>query len=500
MLKMILADDEPIITRGIRKLVDWEQIGISVISEHEDGSSAMEQILVRKPDLALLDISMPGMTGIEILKNIHDLQLPTKVIFISGFQDFEYARDALTYGAVEYLLKPVIKEELLKAVEKAAGTINEQYASIRTKLEEREQAEACGVPEKTTYLPVLADVLFHGMESAQEKRLIRFSMNSFLEEYLEEKGLGILFSKEDRIVMILKGTDRKTAWEFLYELQKECSELLGKKTAFILGECTDKMSEIPDIYKKCAELYGYFFFEDQMTIPILKTGEPVFQKHAGMEDLILVRESILEAILTQDRESFRRSFERFARILCVAAEGRKEDACYYFCSMVRFVEDKICAMNLAGRKPDMKELLEKSRRCQNFSQMKSLFGEYLEGYQEQMKSEMENNDRKSIMRAKEYIETHYKENLTLEVLAGEVYMNPYYFSSFFKKHAGMNFKDYVNKVRIQQAVSLLVSTDMKAYEIASEVGFRDVRSFTEVFSRIYGETPNNYRKRILSGL
>ncbi len=76
-------------------------------------------------------------------------------------------------------------------------------------------------------------------------------------------------------------------------------------------------------------------------------------------------------------------------------------------------------------------------------------------------------------------------------------MNPYYFSSFFKKNAGENFKDYVNRVRLSHAVTLLVSTDMKTYEIAAEVGFRDARSFTEVFSRVYGETPSAYKKRVL---
>ncbi len=102
------------------------------------------------------------------------------------------------------------------------------------------------------------------------------------------------------------------------------------------------------------------------------------------------------------------------------------------------------------------------------------------------------------MKAKDYIEKHYMDNLSLNVLAEEIHMNPYYFSSFFKKHAGENFKDYVNKVRISHAVSLLLSTDKKTYEIAMETGFRDARSFSEVFSRIYGETPSSYKKRVKS--
>lgn len=99
-MRMILADDEPMIIRGIQKLLDFGQLGIEIVGEYTDGKSAMKGILEQKPDLALLDISMPEMTGVEILKTCRDMGLDTKVIFISGFQEFEYARAAVQYGAV----------------------------------------------------------------------------------------------------------------------------------------------------------------------------------------------------------------------------------------------------------------------------------------------------------------------------------------------------------------------------------------------------------------
>ena len=88
------------------------------------------------------------------------------------------------------------------------------------------------------------------------------------------------------------------------------------------------------------------------------------------------------------------------------------------------------------------------------------------------------------------------DNLTLEVMAKELHMNSYYFSSYFKKNAGENFKDYLNRVRVTHALSLLISTNLKIYGIAIEVGFRDARSLTEAFQKVYNETPANYKKRI----
>lgn len=114
MFRMIIADDEPVITRGITKLVNWEELGIEITACFHNGLDALHEILGQKPDLAVLDISMPGRTGIEILKELHAAGASTKVIFISGFQEFSYARDALAFGAVDYLLKPVKRDALLE--------------------------------------------------------------------------------------------------------------------------------------------------------------------------------------------------------------------------------------------------------------------------------------------------------------------------------------------------------------------------------------------------
>ena len=502
MLRMILADDEPVITRGIKKLVDWAQLGVLVVGEYENGSNAMEGILTEKPDIALLDISMPGMSGIEILKSIRKMELPTKVIFISGFQDFEYAKSAITYGAVDYLLKPVIREELLQALEKAVLSLpgKKQLQLVRPMpTEEKKSAHKTILLEETTYLPVLVEILFTGTETEQEKKLIRFSVSSFLESYLAERKLGILFSRDTHMVVVLKGTAFNEAKEILLGLQEEGFKTAGRKTAFVIGQVVDNMGQIPEEYEKCLEMSRYFFFEDYLESLVLTAGGEVYIRREQETDMATARERMLETIVAQNQEDFVKAFEEFAWALCFLADGRKEDACYYFCSTVRIVEEKIQELHLEGKNPDIRQLLEQGRGCPNFARMKEYFKDYLEGYLVLLRQTMENNDRRDIVRAKEYIEEHFRENLTLEVLAGVMYMNPYYFSSFFKKNAGENFKDYVNRVRIKHAVSLLVTTDMKTYEIAEETGFRDVRSFTDAFSRAYGETPVGYRKRVLDG-
>ncbi|MDE6202861.1 MAG: response regulator, partial [Lachnospiraceae bacterium] len=209
MIRMILADDEPVITRGIRRLLDWKMLGIEIIGEYEDGRSALEAIVRERPDIALLDISMPGMSGVEILKECRAMGNGAAVIFISGFQDFEYAKAALEYGAVAYLLKPVIREELLGAIEKSIFSVYGEEAADRMDVKENMAGSAINYEmlvenKDTSYVPVYADIIYGREENDQIRKLIHFSLFSFLEEYLNETGQGIVFQKNYKIAMVLK--------------------------------------------------------------------------------------------------------------------------------------------------------------------------------------------------------------------------------------------------------------------------------------------------------
>lgn len=115
---------------------------------------------------------------------------------------------------------------------------------------------------------------------------------------------------------------------------------------------------------------------------------------------------------------------------------------------------------------------------------------------QRIQKQAERSERATFLKAKAYIEEHYADELTLTVLADHIHVNSYYFSAFFKKYAGENFKSYVNHVRLRHAVTQLVSTNKKILEIALEVGFSDARAFSSAFQKVYHETPNAYRNRI----
>lgn len=510
MLKMILADDEPVITRGIQKLVDFNRLGIKVVGEYEDGKSAFDGILTQKPDIALLDIYMPKKTGIDILKELKALGVGTKVIFISGFQDFQYAKDALTYGAVNYLLKPVIREELVETLEKCINMIKlesaetepdngnvDEDASVNSG---REMAGAAYDKlvemEECRYLPILTEILYEERTGRQERRLIHFSVLSFLEQYLERKKLGIVFLKNGRIVMVWRNSEQESAGDILLSILEEAMASLHCRLGFVVGRPVKSMGDIPGEYEACLSMNGYFYFSSQLKYPVLHVGEAVFRKKATLEELQDVRKQMMEGMVAQDETVFSDAAAHLRRLVCIISEGRKDDACFHYGSTIRIIEERFEAMGIGGIAIEFKEILERARQCESYESLTVLFEGYFKEYKDRIKERIVSSEKKDIILAKEYIESHYRENLTLEVLAGVVHMNPYYFSSFFKKNSGENFKDYLNKVRLKHAVDLLISTDKRTAEIAEETGFRDGRGFSELFSRAYGETPSSYRKRV----
>lgn len=495
-IKMIIADDEPIITAGIQKLVDCKALGIEIAGQYTDGKSALKGIIEHRPDIVLLDISMPGMTGVEILKECHLLELPSRIIFISGFQDFEYAKAGIQYGAVDYLMKPIIRDELLSAISKGMNLLEQdRLYDLKAEKEEKTKEYKGLLPlDEGYYLPAYVEIL-QQEEDIQMKKLVRFSVLSFIEEYLEKKNQGIAFKKNEDILVVFKGLEQKEGKEAAIELSTEVFNHIGCSLGIIVGTAVEHMSGIPIVFQRCLYLKEYFFFADQMYIPVLLEGEKIFTPYESNDHFLQIRSQMIDMIIAQDEMNFRKSFEQFVKASCRMSDGKKEDAFFYFCSAVRILDEKFQNLALARPVYDEKELLGKGRACRSYLELQTVFLGIMMEYFEKLKVNMVSNNNKDFLKAKIYIDKHYDENLTLDVLAKEIHMNPYYFSSFFKKNAGENFKDYVSRVRVQHAVSLLVSTDMKAYEIAMRVGFSDARVFSENFQRIYHETPNAYRKR-----
>ncbi|GHV49541.1 hypothetical protein AGMMS49579_01550 [Spirochaetia bacterium] len=389
MYSLYLADDEIIILRGLRKLLDWTNLDIKIVGEAVRGDKAEEDILRLRPDIAILDVRMPVKTGLDILHKIKEMGIETKVVFLSGHEEFNYVQDALSYGAQNYLLKPVKKEELLQAVAQALRQIdkNANAKAAITKISRMEQNEALlnKLNEDCPCFTALAIHIhdFDFMDYEMEKLLL-FSVFHLLERKVLDEKQGLVFLRDNLIHIILNHTEdidfpKKTARDICAYVKSG----MDKKILTGVGVTVNNIADVSQSINTAREALNYRFVRPDDTVFLFEpSNDTIIEVHGN---------------------------EQIQQIM-------------------------------------------------------------------------------------EYINVHYAENITLERIAKMAYMNPYYFSVYFKKNTDLNFKDFLTRIRMEHAVLLLHNEDLKTYELAERVGFTDARYFSELFKRSYGKTPLEFKR------
>lgn len=497
MFRMIIADDEPVITRGITKLVNWEELGIEITACFGNGLDTLYAILEQKPDLALLDISMPGRTGIEILKELHTAGSSTKVVFISGFQEFSYARDALTFGAVDYLLKPIKRDALLKAVAKCLPDAAQQniVRARETPLTPEDDAYRAALRFEDTKCCVAALTILALAEKAElEQQLITFSVLSQLERITREDMCGLPFQKQNRLYIIFESPNQIDPATRLHSLLSQIQENTGWSVGAVCSPVTKQISQLPELAMECRQKCQYFYFWRFLPDKVIQLNENVFPQKdlAGLHTL---QETIADNFVGCDRAITWKRLREYEHICASVADGNQDSAVFYLLNCLRAVTDRMSELGIQANGADLVDsILDSARDAKSYDELLRLFEETCGELYDKAAQSLYKSEKREIVKATDFIKAHYKENLTLEVLSNEVHMNPFYFSSYFKKQTGRNFKDFLNRVRLRHALELLVGTDLRSYEIAEEVGFKDHRYFTELFNREYGRTPTAYRK------
>lgn len=497
MWTMIIADDEPLIIRGIQKMIDWKQMGIEIVGCCRDGNSALVEIARKRPDIAILDISMPGKTGLDILKELNCMGIATRVIFISGFQQFDYAVEALRLGAVNYLLKPVNKNDLIENV-KSCLDMGEQKEQEPQKEEPQADYESLVQLEAAMYVPAATSLLLNQPRTKAELRLMKFSLYHALEAYVQDKGLGIVFYKDKQPCVVFKNKSVKELYGMCGGMIREIEEKTGNRLGVVLGREVSEMSGIQGAYNEAARMMDYFYFESLLQTPVLSVGQPVFKSGYTYADMKESRQKLMEAALDMDEERIKRGFSHYRRIVGQIADGDKETAVFNLLTVIHALEERLDQMGISTEKMDSGQMITRALECVNYDAMCQAACGFLMEYIQIMHTVLQKNEKKDIIRAKAYIDDHYMESLTLDVMAEYVHMNASYFSSYFKRHTGQNFKEYLNQIRLRHALDLLLSTDMKSYEISDAVGFKDPKYLSELFQRTYGKTPMAYRKELRS--
>jgi two-component system, response regulator YesN len=388
---VLIADDEPFIVRGLKKIIPWEDLGYRIVGEASDGAEAARLLVELEPDIMVSDICMPGMSGIELLKLASISKLAVKVIFLSGHREFSFAREAVTYGAVDYLMKPIRVDELTRALGRAVELIaRDGGGGEATRSEPRGSARPPSRAESADFID------------------------------LSPRG----------------------EWPLL--------------TAFAFLEREEPAS----------------------------SGEGEAGRPRNLRLLRFAIINLLKKFSSPEREIS--AAEREGAVLVVMGHGPGEDPAAFLELALASVLTELGAGLAASRGPTLAS--EEGPRASCEAALGGLLGAGSAG--------PKGSEVAGVKRAMELMESRFKEALTLETVAAAACMNPYYFSALFKKRTGVNFKDYLSRLRAEEGRRLLLTTDLSFSEIASLSGLGDARRFGETFKKHFGTAPAEYRSAI----
>ena len=529
-IRVLLADDEPVILRGLKKLISWENLGLTIVGEACDGIELKQQINDCDPDLIISDISMPGYTGIDIIREIHETRKPVKVIFISAYQEFTYARQAVQYGALDYLVKPVNKNQLEQVVSNAVSLIRQETEGERNKeklshYEQRNRrltieelldkltdgnkgtADALldmGIIALSRYVSIC--IVETDESSAQpsrweerERKLIDFALSNIIKETVEQNENSYMFRKGERFCILLQHEHSEEPERLAEDLHGKINNFLKLKVSIGVGNTVEGMDDADDSYRNALKALNFKYFAG------LNRVIPYRKNEFESESMILtplheIQSTLGIALKSHNCEQIEEDSQRLFEVIQIMASGNRNQAVSTVYNIIIQLAQELIhfGVETGPSVQDTSPLLDRLTTLSTFHEVEGEFRIILGKMSEQIGSRMGNKELKQLSQVKVFIEEHYPDNITLESMAGMMFMNPYYFSSFFKKHTGQNFKNYVTEVRMNHALRLLLQSDMMVYEIAESVGYNNARHFSDMFKKKYGKLPQEYKQSFKS--
>jgi len=515
MFRYIIVDDESVIRSGIKKMLEPLSGKLSCCGEAANGRDAVSLIESSMPDIAIIDMQMPIMSGSQLLPYLTAHYPDLQLIVISGYKDFDYIKTAMSANAIDYVLKPFSRKQMQETVQKAMERLN-SAATINMQISSSEKAKEQAYYEYD--LQMLRNLVLGnpvdsveitssqlGFLNAQEGLfLITFNATNPLDgaavqAYLDDSGfheialylahLNNLY--QGFVLLSVPGPSIPRSRELCCQIMQGLSALLNDNKVYVrfgisgMHSCLDQLSAAYD--ETCTALNTQPLYDSQQYY-FFYTGEKDFQEIAWeKKDEFLFR---LESGMSVQVRELLYDLSR----CCLSAQSLTlGDVKYYLYSLTNQCWP---IMNYYSKQ------FKPSISMQNI--VKSIFSldeliEYYQNFFANLTTALNNNNVYAvddvIEKARIYIERNYQKNLTTELMSCYFYLNPDYFSHLFRKRTGQKFVDYVNSVRIEKSKEMLSATDRKMYQIAKSVGYDNVKYFFRVFKKKEGMTPEQYRLR-----
>ena len=543
MLKIFLAEDEVVVRETIKRMIPWEELGFELVGEAADGEMALPLLLRQQPDLLITDIKMPFMDGLTLAR-LAKKEIPgLKVVILSGYDDFNYAKQAIGIGVEDYLLKPITKNALIERL----SEIRSRYEHEKTQKEyyEKFQREMQAYEKNSSrdFFEALVGGSMDMMEVykraeklgldivAEAYNVLIFTMNcdedfsgqrdeyssweaeslELLENFFAGHSSAMLFRSNIFSYGVLLKGQRETIEEntraCVDEIRKILSRQDGRREWFLaVGQSVERLSQIQKSYHTASRAFSqrYLYDENILYYDEMETmehpgGQAETEDNAYLQkvDVNALNPAILQKFLSNGLQE---ETENFVKDYFYAIGQEPMESLVFRnyvilnvrFSVISFIKGLGCDTNEMESADTEEVLAESGKNMESaIAYAKKMISQAIE-----IRDQNSGNKNRSILKtAEDFIDSHYMdEEISLNTVANVANVSSNHFSALFSQNMGQTFIEYLTTLRMNKAKELLRCTGMRSSEIAGEIGYKDAHYFSYLFKKTQGMTPSDYRK------
>ena len=543
MLKIFLAEDEVVVRETIKRMIPWEELGFELVGEAADGEMALPLLIRQQPDLLITDIKMPFMDGLTLAR-LAKKEIPgLKVVILSGYDDFNYAKQAIGIGVEDYLLKPITKNALIERL----SEIRSRYEHEKTQKEyyEKFQREMQAYEKNSSrdFFEALVGGSMDMMEVykraeklgldivAEAYNVLIFTMNcdedfsgqrdeyssweaeslELLENFFAGHSSAMLFRSNIFSYGVLLKGQRETIEEntraCVDEIRKILSRQDGRREWFLaVGQSVERLSQIQKSYHTASRAFSqrYLYDENILYYDEMETmehpgGQAETEDNAYLQkvDVNALNPAILQKFLSNGLQE---EIENFVKDYFYAIGQEPMESLVFRnyvilnvrFSVISFIKGLGCDTNEMESADTEEVLAESGKNMESaIAYAKKMISQAIE-----IRDQNSGNKNRSILKTVvDFIDSHYMdEEISLNTVANVANVSSNHFSALFSQNMGQTFIEYLTTLRMNKAKELLRCTGMRSSEIAGEIGYKDAHYFSYLFKKTQGMTPSDYRK------
>lgn len=514
MLKMIIVDDEQLIRESLKKFIDWSSIGVEVIDTVGDGTSALDVIVKKTPDIVLSDISMPFLNGIELIKILRKLSVKSEIIFLTAYSNFNYAQSAIKYGAFDYILKPIDESALLETVKRCTVKINTTkndtilknsdnniqnlqltytIKSLMTEQRNPDEKEIAllhsyGITKNIYPSVIAANFKFKYKVSKDFLSSLTFS------EYRYKFKTISLAQSENQLTLLFFSSENNHS-SLLNNFTSTLSEYTNNiDTTSIDAITISDTHNLIEVFSKLAVELSFPLIYEYTNFALISYKKPL--KTQYIEES-MIHEDILESVKTANIQSLTTALQRL--FINFNIDDIIYDLYLVKLKCIEIIDTLIASLqdyyiedtfdyknNLLNFK---KDISSQKSLYDVYTTTKHIVAEFI-NYIDEVKSKP---SKRLVTLTLEYIHKYYSNDINLNEIARKLYISPNYLSTIFSKTMHQPFSNYLLNYRIDIAKTLLRDPKLKIYNVSEKVGYSDVAHFSKSFKQVVGMSPNKYK-------